>query len=75
MNRESSLQIDSGIKEEKKTLPPVLMIIKLTKKTTRNLWMIFGSVEVDFLQCKYVYQAYHVTYLLTISSTSLQLGN
>jgi hypothetical protein len=32
MNRESSLQIDSGMKEEKKLLPPVLIIIKLTKE-------------------------------------------
>ena len=75
MNRESSLQIDSGIKEEKKTAATGFDDHQIDKKNTRNLWMIFGSEEVEFLQCKYVYQAYHVTYLLTISSTSLQLGN
>ena len=37
--------------------------------------MIFGFVEVEFLQCKYVYQACHVTCLLKISSRNLQLGN
>ena len=56
-------------------LPPVLIIIKLTKKNPRNLWMIFGFVEVEFLQCKYVYQACHVTCLLKISSKNLKLGN
>ena len=76
MNRQSSLQIDSGMKEEeKKVLPPVLIIIKLTKKNPRNLWMIFGFVEVEFLQCKYVYQACHVICLLKISSKNLKLGN
>ena len=37
--------------------------------------MTFGFVEVEFLQCNYVYQACHVTCLLKISSKNLQLGN
>ena len=53
MNRESSLQIDSGMKEEKKNAATGFEHHQIDQRNPRNLWMIFGFVEVELQDSKF----------------------